>query len=156
MANISSGESYKPQSPQKAYLIGELKDAKQTIAQNNEMIRQMEARLQRLEMDREDAYQNRERRHHHHHRHSSRTSQSSYGYHEEIEWRRHHNHEERRQNVAKPYLPYVKLPSFSGEGDPNVYLGWEAKVDQFFQVHDVEPSGVQALKNPNPLKDDEG
>ena len=69
---------------------------------------------------------------HHHHRHSSRTSQSSYGYHEEIEWKRHHNHEERRQHVAKPYLPFVKLPSFSGEGDPNVYLGWEAKVAKFF------------------------
>jgi len=39
--------------------------------------------------------------------------------------------------VAKPYLPFVKLPSFSGEGDPNVYFGWEAKVDQIFHVHEV-------------------
>ena len=45
MANLSSGESSKPQSPQKAYLIGELKDAKQTIAQKDEVIRHMEARL---------------------------------------------------------------------------------------------------------------
>jgi len=39
--------------------------------------------------------------------------------------------------VAKPFLPYVKLPSFSGESDPNVYLGWEAKVEQIFNVHEV-------------------
>ena len=76
----------------------------------------MEARLQRLEMDHEDMHQNREKRPHYHHRHSSRYSQSSYRHHEETEWRRHHHYEKRRQNVAKPYLPYVKLPSFSGEG----------------------------------------
>jgi len=86
----------------------------------------MEARLQILEMNHEDTHLYYERRHHRHHRHASRTSQSSYGH-----------YEERCQNVAKPYLPYVKLPSFSGEGDPNVYLGWEAKVDQFFHVHEV-------------------
>ena len=34
-------------------------------------------------------------------------------------------------------MPFVKLPNFSGEGDPNVYLGWEAKVDQIFHVHGV-------------------
>jgi len=44
----------------------------------------------------------------------------------------------KRQNVAKPFLPYIKLPSFSGEGDPNVYLGWEAKEYQFFNVHEVQ------------------
>ena len=112
MANLSNGESSKPHSPEKAYLISELKDAKLTIAQKDEVIRQMEATLQRLEMDHEDTHQYRERRHSHPHRHASRSSKSSYGH-----------HEERRQNVAKPYLPFVKLPSFSGEGDPNVYLG---------------------------------
>jgi len=39
--------------------------------------------------------------------------------------------------VAKPYFPFVKLPSFSGDGNPNVYLGWEAKVEQIFHVHEV-------------------
>ena len=67
-----------------------LKDVKQTISQKNEVIHQMEARLQRLEMNNEDTHQYRERRHHHHHRHASRTSQSSYGH-----------YEERHQNVAK-------------------------------------------------------
>jgi len=82
-------------------------------------------------MAREDVHHNRKRRHHHQHRHSSRTS------HVEHEQRRHHNHEERRHHVATTYLPCVKLRSFSGKGDPNVYLGWEAKVDQIFHVHGV-------------------
>ena len=38
MANLSSVESSKPHSPQKSYLIGELKDAKLTIAQKDEVI----------------------------------------------------------------------------------------------------------------------
>jgi len=137
MANFSSGESSKPHSPQKTILIDELKDAKRTIAQRDEVIRQIEARLQKLELDNTSNHQYREKRHHHHHRHALRTSQSSYGHHEEVEWRMHHNFEDRRQNVAKPYLPYVKLPSFSGEGDPNVYLRWEAKVKQIFHGHEV-------------------
>ena len=39
--------------------------------------------------------------------------------------------------MAVPYSPYVKLPSFSGESDPNVYLGLEAKVEQIFDVNGV-------------------
>jgi len=27
----------------------------------------------------------------------------------------------------KNSIPFVKLPSFSGESGPNVYIGWEAK-----------------------------
>jgi len=46
--------------------------------------------------------------------------------------------EDRRQNVAKPFLPFVKFPSFSGEADPNVYLEWEAKVEKIFNVHEVQ------------------
>ena len=121
MDNFSSGESSKPYSPQKAALIEDLKNARQSNAQYLEMMRQMETRLQSLEMDREENYHSRERRQHH--RNSSRTSHHSHGYHEGNERRRHHNHEERHQHVAMPYLPCVKLPSFSGEGDPNVYLG---------------------------------
>jgi len=40
--------------------------------------------------------------------------------------------------VAKPYLPFVKLSSFSGDSDPNVYLGWEAKCEQIFNAHEVQ------------------
>lgn len=34
--------------------------------------------------------------------------------------------------------PNFKLPSFNGNNDPNVYSGWEAKVEQIFSVHDVD------------------
>jgi len=73
----------------------------------------------------------------HHPRHDSRSYHNYGGHGEEAEWRMH-NFEDRRQNVAKSFLPYVKLPSFSGESDPNVYLGWEAKVEQIFNVHEVQ------------------
>jgi len=35
-------------------------------------------------------------------------------------------------------LPYVKIPSCSGEGDPNIYLGWDAKVEKILNVHEVQ------------------
>ena len=142
MAHFSSGESSKPCSPQKAALFEDLKNARQSNAQYLDVIKQMEARLQSLEITHEEFNQNRERRHHHQHRHSSRTSHSSHGYHGDNERRRHHHHEERRQHVADPYSPNVKLPSFSGESDPNVYLGWEAKVEQIFDVNGLMIIGL--------------
>jgi len=118
MDHLSSGESSKPHFPQKVFLIGELKEAKRNISQNEEALRQMDERLQRLEMQHERPPRQRRQ----HHRYESRSSQSYRGYDEEIERRRQH-YADRRQHVAKPYLPYVKLPSFSGDSDPNVYLG---------------------------------
>jgi len=113
--------------------MGELAAAKRTIAQKDEAMRKMEERLQRIEL----AYERSQRGRRHHHRHDSRSYQN-YGDHEEDdEWRRH-PFEDRHQNVAKPFLPYVNLPSFSGESDPNVYLGWEAKVEKIFNVHEVQ------------------
>jgi len=50
MAHISSGESYKPQSPQKAFLMGELPATKRSIAQKDEEMRKMKERHQRLEV----------------------------------------------------------------------------------------------------------
>ena len=50
MDNFSSSESCKPCSPQKAALIEDLKNARQSNAQYLEMMRQMEARLQILEV----------------------------------------------------------------------------------------------------------
>jgi len=35
-------------------------------------------------------------------------------------------------------MPNVNLPSFNENSDPNVYLGWEAKVEQIFSVYDVD------------------
>jgi len=45
MEHLSSGESSKPHSPKKDFLIGELKEAKRIIAQKEEEMRQMEERL---------------------------------------------------------------------------------------------------------------
>ena len=62
MAHFSSGESSKPCSPQKAALYEDLKNAKQSNAHYLEVIRKMEARLQSLELNREEMHQNHERR----------------------------------------------------------------------------------------------
>jgi len=50
MAFLSLGESSKPQSPQKAFLMGELATTKRSLAQKEEEMRELEERLQRLEM----------------------------------------------------------------------------------------------------------
>jgi len=133
MTHISSGESSKPQSPQKAFLMGELATTKRSITQKDEEMRQMEERLQRLEA----VYDRPQRGQRYNPRRESRSSQN-YGSHEkEDEWRMHLI-DDRRQYVAKPSLPFVKIPSFSGEGDLNIYLGWEAKLEQIFNVHEVQ------------------
>jgi len=31
-------------------------------------------------------------------------------------------------------LPFVKIPSFNGDSDLNIYLGWEANVEQILCV----------------------
>jgi len=133
MDHLSSGESSKPHSPQKAFLIGELKEVKITIAEKEEEMRKMEERLQRLEMQHERP----QRQRRHHHKYDSRSYHTYGDYDEEAEWRRQ-PYEDRRQRVAKSYLPFVKLPSFSGDSDPNVCLVWEAKVEQIFNVHEVQ------------------
>jgi len=63
-----------------------------------------------------------------------------YGSEEEEEDWRVQNFEARRQHhhQAKKSIPFVKLPSFNGDSDLNLYLGWEAKVDQIFNVYEVE------------------
>jgi len=94
MDHLSSGESSKPHSPRKAFLIGELKEAKRTIAEKEEEMRQLEERLKRLEMMNE----RHQRQRRHHHRYESRSSQNYGGYHEETEWRRK-QYEDRRQNL---------------------------------------------------------
>jgi len=51
-----------------------------------------------------------------------------------------HNYEARHHHHHQPKnsLPFVKLPSFSGKSDHNVYLVCEAKVEQIFNVYEVE------------------
>ena len=58
--------------------------------------------------------------------------------------RRHHHHshgeshhrEQRHHQEALPYFQTVKVPSFSGDSDPNVYLDWEAKCEQIFKAYE--------------------
>jgi len=102
MAHLSSGESSKPQSPQKAFLMGELAAARRPFTQKDEEMRQMEERLQRLESAHVRSF-------------------TQYGSHEEEEDWRLNQFEERHQHphhAPKLSLPYVKIPSFSGEVDP--------------------------------------
>jgi len=113
--------------------MGELAAEKITIAQKDEEMKELEERLQRIEA----AYDRPHKGRRYHQRHESRSYQNYGGYEKEDECRMYHV-DDRCQNVAKPFLPFVKLPSFSGEGDPNVYLGWEAKVEQIFNVHEVQ------------------
>ena len=114
--------------------MGELAMAKRSLAQKEEEMRQMEERLQRLE-----TAQVRQPRRWEHRRASK--SYNQYGRHEEDEDWRMNKFDERRQHqhhASKISFPYVKLPSFSGESDPNIYLGWEDKVKQIFNVHELQ------------------
>jgi len=48
MASYSSGDPYKQHSRSKAFVLGELKEAKQTITLQHEAIRRLEEKLQRV------------------------------------------------------------------------------------------------------------
>jgi len=82
---------------------------------------------------------------HHSHRHSSQGSSNAHDHGEEHRRRRHHHHshgdrhhcQERYHQEAKSQFSFVKVPSFSGDSDPNVYLDWEAKCEQIFYAHRV-------------------
>jgi len=132
MAHLSSGESSKPQSPQKAFLLGELAEAKRTLAQKDEEMQHLVERLKRLE-ERQPRGRRWDQR---------RTSRiyTRYGSQEEDQdWRMHHFEERRHQHQPSNLsFPFIKLPSFSGESNPNVYLGWKAKVEQTFNVYEVQ------------------
>ena len=82
----------------------------------------------------------------HSHRPSSRGSSNDHGREEEHRRRRPqpkfhgyrppHAHKDKNEDGyycdAKAKLPSVKIPSFNGDSDPNVYLDWEAKCEQIF------------------------
>jgi len=59
------------------------------------------------------------------------------------------NYEDRcHHQQLKKTLPFVNLPSFNGDSDPNVYLGREAKVKQTFNVYEVEEDQKVKLASP--------
>ena len=49
-----------------------------------------------------------------------------------------HHREQGHHQEAKPQVPFVKVPSFSGDSDPNLYLEWEAKCEQIFKANEVD------------------
>jgi len=63
-----------------------------------------------------------------------------YGSQEEDQDWRVHNFEKRRHQhqPLKNYFPFVKLPCFTGIVTQILYLEWEAKVEQVFNVYEVE------------------
>jgi len=135
MAHLSLGESSKPQSPQKAYLLGELADAKRRLNDKEKEMRQLVEMMQKLEETQE-----RKAREKRWDPRRATTNYMDYGsQREEQDWRMH-NFEERHHQHQPPKtsFSFVKLPSFSGESDPNLYLGWEVKIEQIFNVYEVE------------------
>jgi len=151
MASYSSSDSSKQHSPSKTYFLVELKMANRTINLKDEAIRKLEERLQRLEMKKPRSSNSiNEKRHSP--RLSSRGSSNDHGREEEHRRRRHHHHfhgyrphahgerhnrEDAYHQEAKPKISFIKVPSFSGDSDRNVYLDWEAKCEQIFDVHEV-------------------
>jgi len=100
MVHLSSGESSKPQSPQKAFLLGELAETKRTLTQKEEKMKQLVERLQRLE-----AAQERQPRGRRWEQRRASRSYMHYGSQEEDQDWRMHNFEERRI----PLLTKVKV-----------------------------------------------
>ena len=145
MAGYSSDASYKQQSPSKASVLGELHEAQRTIRRLEEKLQKMEVQQARPSPSIHDE--------HHSHRPSTRASSNDFGREEEHRRRRtppqfhgyrHHNQGERHHHGngfyqdAKARLPSVKLPCFNGSSDPNVYLDWEAKCEQIFEIHEIQ------------------
>ncbi|XP_068486670.1 uncharacterized protein [Phaseolus vulgaris] len=79
-------------------------------------------------------------------RHSSKDSSNAHDHGEESRRRRHRHHsnggshhrEQRHHQETKPQVPFVKVPSFSGDSDPNFYIEWEAKCEHIFNTYEVE------------------
>jgi len=153
MASYSSSDSSKEHFHRKASVLADLKIANRTIHIKDEAIRKLEERLQRLEMKqpRSSHSINEE---HHSYRPSSRGSSNDHGREEEHIRRRHdhhshgrsHHRDQRHHQEAKPKFSYVKIPSFNGDSDPNVYLDWEAKCEQIFKVHDNQRVRIASLE----------
>ncbi|XP_068476952.1 uncharacterized protein [Phaseolus vulgaris] len=145
MDTYSSEESSKPRSTHRAYVLSELKEARKALAQKDEELHKLEARLAMIELQQEGVV------HSLHERqpspkHSSKGSASAHGCRADHRRRRHHPHsnernhhrDQRPHQESKLQVPFVKVPSFNGDSDPNVYLDWEAKCEQIFNTYEVE------------------
>ena len=115
--------------------MGELAEAKRSLTQKDEEMWHLVERLQRLEVEQERQPRGR--------RWNQRRALRSYTHYgsqkEDQDWRMHQYVERRHQHhPSKPSFPYVKLPSFRRESNPNIYLRWEAKVEQIFNVYEIQ------------------
>jgi len=145
MDTYSSAESSKPRSNHRAYGLNELKEARKALAQKDEELQRLEARLAKIELQQEGVFHSLHERQLSP-RHSSKGSASAHGYRDDPRRRRHHHHsnernhhrDQRPHKESKPQVPFVKVPSFNGDSDPNVYLDWEAKCEQIFNTYEVE------------------
>jgi len=135
MNHLSSGNLPNHNILKRHVFLGELEDTKRSLTHKKKEMRQLMERMKRLEDT--QARQNRERRWEprrdtrHYMHHGSQKEEENWRV-QNYEVRRHH------QQPKKTYFPFVKLPSFSGESNPNLYLGWEDKVGQFVNVYQVE------------------
>ncbi|XP_068486659.1 uncharacterized protein [Phaseolus vulgaris] len=145
MDTYSSAESSKPHSTHKVYVLNELKEAKKALALKDEALQRLEERMAKVELKQERSC-------HSIHgrktspRHSSKDSSNAHDHGEEFRRRTHRHHfnggshhrEQRHHQETKPQVPFVKVPNFSGDSDPNLYLEWEAKCEQIFKAYEVE------------------
>jgi len=145
MDTYSSAESSKPRSTHGDYVLNELKEARKALAQKDEELQRLEARLAKIELQQEGVVHSLHERQPSP-RHSSKGYASAHGNGEDTRRRRHrhpsngggHHREQRHQQETKPQVPFMKIPSFNGDSDPNVYLDWEAKCEQIFNTFEVE------------------
>ena len=145
MDTYSSAESSKPRSTHRAYVLNELKEARKALAQKDEELQRLEARLAKIELQQEGVVHSLHEKQPSP-RHSSKGSASAHGHRDEPRRRRHHPHsnggshyrDQRPHQESKSQVPFVKVPSFNGDSDPNVYLDWEAKCEQIFNTYEVE------------------
>ena len=42
---------------------------------------------------------------------------------------------EEEEELPQRQPPPIKIPKFKGENDPNLYIEWEQKMDQIFNIH---------------------
>jgi len=145
MDTYSSVESSKPRSTHRAYVHNELKEATKALAQKDEALQRLEERMAKIELKQEGVTHSLHDRQPSP-RHSSKSSSNAHDNREDTRRRRHrhppnegsHHREQRHQKETKPQVPFVKVPSFNGDSDPNVYLDWEAKCEQIFNTYEVE------------------
>ena len=144
MAAYSSGDSSKPHSTHQAYVLNELKEVKRALALQDKAIKELKDQLQKVNF-KPDKSSHFSHGSHHSYRHSSKGSSNAHSHDEEHRRRRHHHHshgdrhhrEDGHHQEAKSQFSFVKVPNFSGDSDPNVYLDWEAKCEQIFKAYGV-------------------